>query len=100
LVLAGLVLGGAEDGLVSAVIKMFPNWKTGDSVTAEDRLMELASIARDRPDRFKMFVMIYQEDMPNGNLKTGQICFGADLPSALGLLELGKQAIFEESQTK
>lgn len=72
-----------------------PVWKKDAS--AYERLSELALLAREKPERFHDFVIVYRETLKNGNWKIRQLALNGDLASRLGLLELGKDEILRES---
>jgi hypothetical protein len=78
-------------------LAVLPVWKR--DATLADRLDEMASYARAKPERFTKFVMCYVELLPNGNLKPRILLHGCDLPQALGLFELGKAQAYEDSKT-
>lgn len=81
-------------------IVSLPNWKK--NATAYERLSEIALLARENPTRFDKFVLVYQELMPNGNLKIRNMSFkdsGSQLGlvEELGLLNMGQLRLWEES---
>ena len=77
-------------------VTTLPIWKKG--ATAYERLSELALLAKECPEKFKMFVIVYQETLPNGNWKFKYMDFGAtDIFQTIGLLEAGKMKCYESS---
>jgi hypothetical protein len=47
-------------------------------------------IARNKPERFSRLIVVYQEDLPNGDFATRYVTSGGKTLDILGLLELGK----------
>lgn len=76
-------------------LSTLPIWKK--DATAYERLSELALLAREKPERFLSFVIVYQQTLPNGNWKIRIMEHQGDLASRLGLLELGKDELIRES---
>ena len=76
-------------------VATLPIWKKDAS--AYDRLSELALLAREKPERFEAFVIVYRETMQNGNWRIRTMEFGGDLASRLGLLMLGQDELIKES---
>src|SRR5437899_366994 len=72
-----------------------PIWKK--DATAYERLSELALLAREHPERFEHFVIVYRQTLSNGNWKIRTMEYEGDLGSRLGLLELGKDELIRES---
>lgn len=78
-------------------VRILPTWKKGAS--AYDRLSELALTARETPEKFVRFVLVYQEELPSGNWQIRQLSHGCDLAQVLGLLALGgDQALCDSSK--
>ena len=77
-------------------VATLPIWKRDAS--AYERLSELALLAREHPQRFTTFVIVYQETLPNGNWKIKTMEYGGDLASRIGLLYLGQDALLAESE--
>ena len=75
-----------------------PIWKKGDTLTPYDRLSELALVAREHPERFHEFILVYRETLKNGNWQIRTMEYGGDLGSRLGLLTLGQNRLIEDSQ--
>lgn len=71
-----------------------PVWKAG--ATAEERLLELAMMARVHPDRFKRFIVAYQEDLAAPEDRSPQTVTryatsdGLNTTTALGVIEIAK----------
>lgn len=74
-------------------VDYLPIWKEG--ATAEERLLELAMIARKHPERFDKFVIGYQESFEDGATKTRYMTFNTETISALGLLRMVDYEILE-----
>lgn len=72
-----------------------PIWKK--DATVYERLSELALLAREKPERFGAFVIVYREELPNGNWRIRTMEHGGDLASRLGLLVLGQDELMKES---
>jgi hypothetical protein len=72
-----------------------PIWKKDAS--AYERLSELALLAREKPERFVAFVIVYRGELPNGRWHIRTMEHGGDLASRLGLLDLGKNEIIRQS---
>ena len=83
-------------------IVTLPKWKK--NATAYDRLSELALLAREQPDKFDKFALVYQELMPNGNVKPRTLCYSRkndeamDYTERMGLFEVGKLKTWEDSK--
>lgn len=80
-------------------VSLIPVWKEGDTLTAADRLHEIALLAQVHPEKFERFVLVHVGTAENGNVTINHYQFGCDLPQQLGLFELGKQFAYEESHT-
>lgn len=77
-------------------VATLPIWKRDAS--AYERLSELALLAREHPERFNTFVIVYQETKANGNWQIRTMEFGGDLASRIGLLYLGQDRLNEDSK--
>mgnify|MGYP001593666565 CR=1 FL=1 len=77
-------------------ITTLPIWKRDAS--AYDRLSELALLAREKPEFFESFVIVYKEVKQNGNWQIRTMELGGDIALQLGLLELGKNEIIKASE--
>lgn len=80
-----------------STVAYLPIWKK--NATAEERLLELASIARTNPSKFDKFLIIYQEISPDGEYTQERtLAFNCTTNEVLGLLKLGEHKIlkFEE----
>lgn len=78
-----------------------PIWKKG--ATPEERFLELAVMARVRPERFKRVFVAYQEDVeqPAGDISP-RICTryasnGMNTTECLGVIELAKLEILRHT---
>jgi hypothetical protein len=66
-----------------------PVWKANAS--AEERLLELAGLARAYPERFTKFAMVYLETFPDNSFATRFYVHGTEnAAESLGVIELGK----------
>lgn len=71
-------------------VDYLPLWKK--DATAEERLLELAMVARKHPERFSKFFLVYQEDDGERSLERF-MNYNASTTECLGLLELAKRAV-------
>lgn len=83
-----------------AEIVTLPKWKK--NATAYERLSELALLAREQPEKFDKFMLVYQELMPNGNVKPRIMDFSIrdpqlDYAAQMGLFEAGKLTVWGKS---
>lgn len=83
-----------------AEIVTLPKWKKGAS--AYERLSELALLAKEQPEKFDKFVIVYQELLSNGNVKPRTMSFalggeGLGHLESMGLLESGKIVTWNKS---
>lgn len=74
-------------------VDYLPVWKK--DATAEERLLELAMMARKHPERFHRFILVYQESIAvdgkeESQVRTRYVTQGVKTVQALGLIELGK----------
>lgn len=74
-------------------VDYLPIWKK--DATPEERFLEIAMIARKHPERFRQYLVIYQESVTvDGKeglaFNTRYVSYGLDTMGALGLIELGK----------
>jgi hypothetical protein len=74
-----------------------PVWKKG--ATAEERLQELAQIARKHPEQFSKFVIVYQEINKEGEEDETTlervVIHNTNMAESLGLLRLGEYRLLE-----
>lgn len=77
-------------------VSTLPIWKK--DATAYERLSELALLAREKPERFEHFVIVYRETTVNGRWRIRTMEHGGELASRIGLLELGKNELMKESE--
>lgn len=85
-------------------IATLPVWKKGASPA--DRLEELASLAREFPERFEQFVIVFEEKRAQPRrwiTRTHRFDIKGpdqdmDVVSAIGLLELGKDNLIKASE--
>lgn len=80
---------------MSENLATLPIWKS--NATAYERLSELALLARQHPERFEHFVLVYRETKESGNWQIRTMEYGGDLASRLGLLVLGQDELLKES---
>jgi len=79
-----------------AEIVTLPIWKK--DATAYERLSELAMLAREHPEYFETFVIVYRGTLPCGNWRVRTMEHGSDLAGWIGLMELGKNKIIDSSE--
>lgn len=72
-----------------------PRWKKG--ATPYERLSELALLAKEHPDMFERFVIVYVGNEPNGNWHVRCMDYKCDLTQILGILQLGIHRTIEDS---
>lgn len=77
-------------------VATLPVWKK--DATAYERLSELALLAREKPERFEHFVIVYRETTEAGRWRIRTMEFGGDLASRLGLLTLGQDELIKASE--
>lgn len=73
-------------------VAYLPLWKKG--ATPEERLMEVAAIARNHPERFSKLAVIYIEDTGKSDV-TRYACNGVTTLELLGLLELAREEVLD-----
>ena len=78
-------------------LSVLPIWKGGETLTAADRLHEIALLAQTSPEKFARMVVVWIGNMPNGNLSFNHSQFGCDLVQQIGMFEVGKSLALEES---
>lgn len=71
-----------------------PVWKKGS--TAEEWFFEVAMVARKHPGRFGKAIVIYEETLPNGNVKLRSCYHGCSTNEALGLMEQVKHDLIHD----
>jgi len=76
-------------------VEYLPIWKANS--TPEEKLLEIAMVARKHPERFTSMVLIYQEDSPDGCQTRFAGTQTLNLNETLGILELGKYEILREA---
>jgi hypothetical protein len=74
-------------------VDYLPIWKKG--ATAEERLMELALVARKHPERFNRLLVIYQEDKADTSTVTRYTCNGGTTAELLGLMTMAEWEIMD-----
>jgi hypothetical protein len=79
-------------------LTVIPTWKDGPTLTAADRLHELALLAQTQPHKFDRFVLVRLGHLANGNLEFDHYQFGCDLPQQIGLFAIGQAQAIEESR--
>ena len=80
-------------------LSVIPVWKGGDSLTAADRLHELALLAQTKPEKFERFVLVRVGNLPNGNIDFDHFQFGCDLCQQIGMFDIGKHLALKESES-
>lgn len=68
-----------------------PVWKAG--ATAEERFLELAHLAREKPEMFQKVAVIYAEDTP-AELTVRYISVGCRTLELVGLIGTGLERIY------
>lgn len=85
-----------------AEISTLPFWKKDAS--AYERLSELALLAKEHPERFNRFVVVYEELLSSGRVKPRTLVFRAkddlamDYSEQLGLLQIGILKIWDDTK--
>lgn len=77
-------------------VVILPNWKRNP--TAYERLSELALMAREQPEKFADYIVVYKEETLAGTWKIRTL--GTDessIQTQIGLLQLGIMRIFDNS---
>lgn len=84
-------------------VSTLPVWKRG--ATVAERLEELAGIAREFPERFDAFILVWRGTTQGGGWQIRTHYFDPQNPDtapyidkSTGLLELGKMKIYEDSK--
>jgi hypothetical protein len=81
---------------VSASIDFLPVWKK--DATPFERLTELAEIARKHPERFRKFVIAYEETKADDMTRLRTHSYGVvNVNETVGLLEFAKRDIMESA---
>lgn len=76
-------------------VEYLPVWKA--NATGEERLQELVQIARKHPERFKKFVIVYQEVNEEKDTALERVnIFNLTTTETMGMLELGKYRLLED----
>ena len=76
-------------------VTALPIWK--QNATAAERFDELAQLAREHPERFERFAVVYIENLPTGSFKYRTIHNSDRLAEVIGLFEIGKRDVIEEA---
>lgn len=79
---------------MSGTLEVLPVWKSGPTLTAADRLHELALMAQCHPEKVERFVLVVQ----GAGGRYDHYQFGCDLMQEMGLFEIGKDIAHEESK--
>lgn len=74
-------------------IALMPIWKKG--ATPEERLLEVAHMARENPERFSKMALIYAECDGEHATAIRYACNNTSNTELIGLLELGKIEIMK-----
>lgn len=75
---------------MSNIIPM-PVWKEG--ATPAERLEEVVHMAREHPERYGKMVLLFNEQLPSGAIRTRYVTHNLNTLEAIGVLEIGKQII-------
>jgi hypothetical protein len=76
-------------------VDYLPIWKFG--ATPEERLSEIAAIARKHPERFSKMVFLYVEELPDGFTISRRHAFNASTYELLGILQEAAHNILERT---
>lgn len=76
-------------------VDYLPIWKAG--ATPEERLSEMAAIARKHPERFSKMVFLYVEELPDGFTRARHHSFNASTHETLGILQEAAHNILERT---
>lgn len=79
-------------------LTVIPVWKDGVTLTAADRLHEIALLAQTKPQKFVRWVMVRVGELPNGNLEFDHFQFGCDLTQQIGMFDIGKHFAMRDSE--
>lgn len=71
-------------------VDYLPIWKK--NATPEERLLEIAAIARKFPERFSKFVVVYQEETETHTAER-YVPFNTNTVELLGILRLAEESI-------
>ena len=77
-------------------VDYLPLWKKG--ATTAERFAELEMIARKHPERFGKLAIVYEETLPSKLTKIRQISNGCTTNELIGILELGKLQVVEDTR--
>lgn len=77
-------------------IAILPFWKR--NATPAEHFAELQMLARKHPERFGKVAVVYEETLPNGCTKIRQISNGCNTNELIGILELGKLQVIEDTR--
>lgn len=79
----------------AANVLILPVWKKGAS--SEEWFYDLAVLARKYPERFTRMVLIYEEVSADGEAtRSNYYCHGVNTTELFGLIEIGKQKVWEQ----
>ena len=78
-----------------AEISTLPIWKKDAS--AYDRLSELALLAKEHPERFEKFAIVYMETLKTGRWRFRVMNFNTHLIETIGMFQLGVLEEYSES---
>ena len=83
-----------------AEIVTLPRWKK--NATAYERLSELALLAKEQPEKFTKFALVYEEQLANGNVKPRILSFCAKTDNlnyleTMGLFQAGIFSMWNKS---
>lgn len=77
-------------------IDFLPVWKK--DATPAERFSEMEAIARKYPERFGKIAIVYEETLPSGLTRIRQISNGCTTNELIGILELGKLQVIEDTR--
>ncbi len=76
-------------------LSILPVWKK--NATAEERLLELAVMARKNPEKWEKFAIVYSGRGADGSVNVNDMNCNCGLLETMGLFEVGKLRVFERS---
>lgn len=81
--------------MTTTTVEPPPVWKKNS--TAEERLLELSHIARNNPEQFSKFMVIYQEVNEEIDSTFERVnCFNLTTMEAVGLMRYGEFALLDQ----
>lgn len=75
-------------------VEYLPLWKK--DATPEERLLELAMIARKHPERFAKIVVLYVEERPNNHTLLRHVTLNSTTYEMLGIMAEATHSVLEQ----